>query len=86
MTTKDLTNAKTEIIARINEIADTTKTKEIMECMVNLVMTSSNDTNNPVDLVDEVVELLGYEKQYTGKHMDDLMAEASKRQRPSSMR
>ena len=86
MTTQDLKDNRIEIINRINEIADTTKMVEIMQSMVNLVNGGMNESNNPVGLVDEVVELMGYQKKYTGKHMDDLMAEASRRQRGSSMR
>lgn len=64
MTKQDLTNSKNEIIIRINEIADTTKMVEIMKAMLNLVEGDMNEANNPVDLVDEVVALMGYEKKH----------------------
>lgn len=86
MTTQDLKNSRNEIISRINEIADTSKMDEIMKAMLNLVEGGMNEASEPVALVDEVVYLFGYEKKYTGKHMDDLMVEAAKRQMPSSMR
>jgi len=86
MTPQDLKNSRNEIISRINEIADTAKMAEIMKSMLNLVEGGMNEAIEPVALVDEVVSLLGYERKYTGKHMDDLMVEAAKRQMPSSMR
>lgn len=63
MTTQDLKNNRNEIISRINEIADTTKMVEIMKAMLNLVEGGMNEANEPVALVDEVVELLGYKKE-----------------------
>jgi hypothetical protein len=57
-----------------------------MKAMLNLVEGGMNESNDPVSLVDEVVELMGYEKKYTGKSIEELMNEASKNQRPSSMR
>lgn len=86
MTPQDLKNSRNKIISRINEIADTAKMAEIMKAMLNLVEGEMNEAIEPVALVDEVVSLLGYERKYTGKHMDDLMVEAAKRQMPSSMR
>lgn len=63
MTTQDLKNNRNEIIARINEIANPSKTSEIMTAMVNIVEGGMNEADDCVELVDEVVELLGYEKE-----------------------
>ena len=65
MTKQDLTNSKKEIIIRINEIADNSKMSEIMTSMLNLVNGGMNDADNAIDLVDEVVELYGYQKKET---------------------
>jgi hypothetical protein len=66
MTTQDLKDSKTAIIERINEIADVTRTKEIMTCMLNLVEGNMNDATEAVELVDEVVALLNAEKKEKG--------------------
>lgn len=86
MTTQDLKDNREAIINRINEIADATKAKEIMTAMVNVINGGMNETNDAVELVDEVVSLLGYEKKYNGRHMDDIMVDAAKRQMSSSLR
>jgi hypothetical protein len=67
MTTQDLKDNRSEIINRINEIADTTKTREIMTAMLRLVEGGMNSSNNAIDLVDEVVELMGYQKKHINK-------------------
>jgi len=64
MKTQDLKDNRNEIISRINEIADTTKMVEIMKAMLNLVEGGMAEANNPIDLVDEVVALMGYEKKH----------------------
>ena len=64
MTTQDLKNNRNEIISRINEIADNSKMVEIMKAMVNLIEGNMAESNNPIDLVDEVVEMMGWAKQH----------------------
>jgi uncharacterized protein YqgV (UPF0045/DUF77 family) len=86
MTTQDLKDNRSEIIARINEIADASKMAEIMTAMVNLINGGMNEANNAIELVDEVVTLMGYQKKYTGRHMDDISAESMRNQCGSSMR
>jgi uncharacterized protein YqgV (UPF0045/DUF77 family) len=86
MTIQELKDNKEAIINRINEIADASKTKEIMTAMVNVINGGMNEANDAVELVDEVVALLGYEKKYKGRHMDDIMVDAAKRQMSSSLR
>lgn len=62
MNTQNLKEQKNEIISRIREIADESKMKEIMTAMLNIVNGGMNSSDNPIDLVDEVVELFGYQK------------------------
>lgn len=64
MKAQDLKANRNEIISRINEIADTTKMFEIMKAMLNLVDGNMAESNNPIELVDEVVSLMGYEKKH----------------------
>ena len=54
--------------------------------MLRLVEGGMNEANNPLDLVDEVVELLGYQKKYNGRPIDEVYSEMSRNQRGSSMR
>lgn len=63
MTTQDLKNNRNEIIARINEIADNSKMGEIMTAMVNLINGGMNEATDAIELVDEVVELFGFQKE-----------------------
>lgn len=86
MNTTDLKNNREAIIERIKEIADNSKMVEIMQSMLRLVEGGMNEANNPLDLVDEVVELLGYQKKYNGRPIDEVYAEMSRAQRGSSMR
>lgn len=86
MKTTDLKNNREAIIERIKEVADNSKMVEIMQCMLRLVEGGMNESNNPIDLVDEVVELMGYQKKYTGRPIDEVYAEMSRAQRGSSMR
>ena len=86
MNTTDLKNNREAIIERIKEIADSSKMVEIMQCMLRLVEGGMNESNNPIDLVNEVVELMGYQKKYSGRPIDEVYAEMSRAQRGSSMR
>lgn len=86
MNTTDLKNNREAIIERIKEVADNSKMVEIMQCMLRLVEGGMNESNNPIDLVNEVVELMGYQKKYTGRPIDEVYAEMSRAQRGSSMR
>lgn len=65
MKTQDLKDNRNEIISRINEIADVAKMAEIMKAMFNLVEGDMAEADNCIDLVDEVVALMGYEKKHT---------------------
>jgi hypothetical protein len=65
MNAQDLKANRNEIISRINEIADTTKMSEIMTAMLRIVEGGMNETNDAVELVNEVVSLMGYEKKNT---------------------
>ena len=84
MNATDLKNNREAIIERIKEIADNSKMVEIMQSMLRLVEGGMNEANNPLDLVDEVVELLGYQKKYNGRLRDEVYAEMSRAQRGSS--
>ena len=86
MNATDLKNNREAIISRIREVADNSKMAEIMQSMLRLVEGGMNEANNPLDLVDEVVELLGYQKKYDGRPIDEVYAEMSRNQRGSSMR
>jgi hypothetical protein len=86
MNSQDLTNSKNGILIRINEIADTTKTREIMVAMLNLVNGGMNETNNPIELVDEVVKLMGYEKKIIARDAAELMHENMMKNLHSSLR
>lgn len=86
MNTIDLKSNREAIIERIKEIADNSKMVDIMQCMLRLVEGGMNESNNPIDLVNEVVELMGYQKKYTGRPIDEVYAEMSRAQRGSSMR
>ena len=87
MTTQDLKDNRIEIIARINEIADASKMAEIMTAMVNLINGGMNEATEAVELVDEVVEMLGYQKvaKQTETHYEMLLRGA-KNNLPSSLR
>ena len=86
MNATDLKNNREAIISRIREVADNSKMAEIMQSMLRLVEGGMNESNNPIGLVDEVVELLGYQKKYDGRPIDEVYAEMSRNQRGSSMR
>lgn len=64
MTTQDLKNNRNEIISRIKEIADNSKMVDIMKSMVNLIEHDMAEADDPIDLVDEVVEMRGWKKQH----------------------
>ena len=86
MNATDLKNSRNEIIARIKETADSSKMAEIMTGMLNLVNNGMNESNNPVSLVDEVVELFGYGKKISINRIEDLRQESIRNQRGSSLR
>jgi len=87
MTLQDLKNNRIEIIARIEKIADVSKINEIMTGMVRIVEGGMNDTNSPVELVNEIVELLGYEKNKTTSiDMGEINRANAMKNLPSSMR
>jgi hypothetical protein len=86
MKIQDLKNNKLAIIERINEIADTSKMAQIMQGMLNLVQGNANDANCPIALVDEVVELLGYEKKMPNIDIAEINRRNAMQNLPSSMR
>jgi hypothetical protein len=86
MNAQDLKANRNEIISRINEIADTTKTSEIMTAMLRIVEGGMNETNDAVELVDEVVALMGYEKKIVACDAYELNRENMRKNLPSSLR
>jgi uncharacterized protein YqgV (UPF0045/DUF77 family) len=86
MNAQDLKANRNEIISRINEIADTTKMSEIMTAMLRIVEGGMNETNNAVELVDEVVALMGYEKKIVARDAYELNQENMRKNLPSSLR
>lgn len=87
MTTQDLKNNRNEIISRINEIADASKIKEIMTGMLRLIEGEMAEAKTPVALVDEVVELFGYQKNKPQMlDMGEINRANAMRNLPSSMR
>jgi len=63
MTIQDLKDNRNEIIERINEITIPSRTSEIMKAMVNLIETGSNESNDAIGLVDEIIELFGFDTE-----------------------
>jgi hypothetical protein len=45
-----------------------------------------NESNSPISLVDEVVELFGYGKKISNNRIEELRQESIRNQRGSSMR
>ena len=86
MNAQDLKANRNEIISRINEIADTTKMSEIMTAMLRIVEGGMNETNDAVELVDEVVALMGYEKKIVARDAYELNQENMRKNLPSSLR
>lgn len=63
-----------------------TKMSEIMTAMLRIVEGGMNETNDAVELVDEVVALMGYEKKIVARDAYELNQENMRKNLPSSLR
>jgi len=89
MTTQDLKNNRNEIIERIKEIGNESMIKEIMTGMVRVIEAEMNETDDCIELVDEVVEMnpTWKKKEENVFHkIEEANRIGAMNQRPSSMR